>query len=143
MGHSITTNTERMTFHGIDPVLQRGDAYSNERQDCTVHATAIAAQIPYYQAHDLLARFGRRPRHGIPYISFVRNLREPVGAYRIERVRMPETVTLAKFLRDFPKGRFVVRKSGHVFAVIDGIQYDSLPNGPKVRITHIYHFVKD
>ena len=132
-----------MTFHGIDPVLQRGDAYSNERQDCTVHATSIAAQIPYYQAHDLLARFGRRPRHGIPYISFVRNLREPVGAYRIERVRMPETVTLAKFLRDFPKGRFVVRKSGHVFAVIDGIQYDSFPNGPRVRITHIYHFVKD
>ena len=104
------------------------------------------AQIPYYQAHDLLARFGRSPRHGIPYLSFVCNLRERgecVGAYRIERVRMPETVTLAKFLRDFPKGRFVVRKSGHVFAVIDGIQYDSFPNGPRVRITHIYHFVKD
>ena len=143
MGHSITTNTERMTFHGIDPVLQRGDAYSKERQDCTVHATSIAAQIPYYQAHDLLARFGRSPRHGIRYLSFVRDLRERVGAYRIERVHMPETVTLAKFLRDFPKGRFVVRKSGHVFAVIDGIQYDSLPNSPRVRITHIYHFVKD
>ena len=135
-----------MTFHGIDPVLQRGDAYSNERQDCTVHATSIAAQIPYYQAHDLLARSGRRSRHRIPYLSFVCNLRERgerVGAYRIEKVHMPRIVTLAKFLRDFPKGRFVVRKSGHVFAVIDGIQYDSFPNGPKVRITHIYHFVKD
>ena len=132
-----------MTFHGIDPVLQRGDAYSNERQDCTVHATSIAAQIPYYQAHDLLARFGRSPRHCIRYLSFVRDMRERVGAYRIEIVHMPETVTLAKFLRDFPKGRFVVRKSGHVFAVIDGIQYDSFPNGPRVRITHIYHFVKD
>ena len=133
-----------MTFHGIDPVLQRGDAYSNERQDCTVHATSIAAQIPYYQAHDLLARFGRSPQHCIRYLSFVRDLQqERVGAYRIERVHMPETVTLAKFLRDFPKGRFVVRKSGHVFAVIDGIQYDSFPNGLRVRITHIYHFVKD
>ena len=133
-------------FKRFNPYFQRGDAHSNERNDCTVHATAIAAQIPYYQAHDLLARFGRRPGRGFQYISFVfecNRKQERVGGYRVEQVLMPGIVTLAKFLRDFPKGRFVVRKSGHVFAVIDGIQYDSTSNGCRTRITHIYHFVKD
>ena len=145
-------------YHPIEPNTQRGDAFASERSDCTVAATAIAAQIPYYEAHKLLAEFGRKSRHPVRYtafISWLKGLALPVGKYHVERVQMPsclpanrlrafgpftQSVTLAQFLRDFPKGRFVVRISGHVFAVIDGVQYDGSPNGSRCKITDIYHF---
>lgn len=59
-------------------------------------------------------------------------------------MRRPQAyVTLGQFLKDFPKGRFVVRKSGHVFAVIDGKQFDAIPNGMRCRLTGVYHFAKE
>lgn len=128
--------------------------------DCTVHATAIAAQIPYYEAHQLLARFGRRPRHGVNYNAFISGVcvlsEGKIGAYRVQRVkigshdsgerlmRRPQAyVTLGQFLKDFPNGRFVVRKRGHVFAVIDGKQFDASPNSLRCRLTGVYHFAKE
>ena len=46
------------TYRPIDAGTQRGAEFAHEHMDCTVHATAIAAQIPYFEAHELLARFG-------------------------------------------------------------------------------------
>ena len=63
-----------------------------------------------------------------------------IGAYRVQRVNLDKSVTLGQFLKDFPNGRFVVRKSGHAFAVIDGKQFDASPNGMQCRLTSVYHF---
>ena len=146
------------TFRAIDAGTQRGE-FANEDRDCTVRATAIAAQISYKEAHALLALHGRKNRRGILYSVFLNRLKAhggQIGSYRVESVKMPDcwltriwtfglptkSVSLARFLKDFPKGRFVVRTRGHVFAVIDGQQYDTAPNGPRCKITGIYHFTK-
>lgn len=142
---SIELVWREKSWRAIDADMQRGPDYIGERKDCTVHATAIAAQIPYFEAHALLARFGRKPRKGISYASFVTMLKVQhitIGEYRVERVTLDRPVTLSQFLRDFPKGRFVVRRLGHVFAVIDGQQFDTMPNGMRVKLTDIYHFTK-
>jgi len=148
------------SYRMIDAGTQRGAEFAHEHMDCTVHATAIAAQIPYFEAHQLLARFGRRPRRGVKYRDFIAWAMSPtgysitgtkiergpcgkIGAYRVQRVALDKPVTLAQFLKDFPNGRFVVRKSGHVFAVIDGQQFDGSPNGMRCRLTGIYHFTKE
>ena len=145
------------TYRPIDAGTQRGAEFAHEHMDCTVHATAIAAQIPYFEAHQLLARFGRRPRRGVSYRDFIAWATSPtgysitgnkvmmgpkgvIGAYRVQRVNLDKRVTLGQFLKDFPNGRFVVRKSGHVFAVIDGKQFDASPNGLRCRLTGVYHF---
>lgn len=156
--NTITTNTEA-TYRPIDAGTQRGAEFAHEHMDCTVHATAIAAQIPYFEAHELLARFGRRPRHGVKYRDFIAWVTSPalccfnnkvmtgqkgvIGAYRVQRVNLDKPVTLGQFLKDFPNGRFVVRKRGHVFAVIDGKQFDSRPNGMRCRLTGVYHFAQE
>ena len=143
------------TYRPIDAGTQRGAEFAHEHMDCTVHATAIAAQIPYFEAHELLARFGRRPRHGVKYRAFIAwatsptgcsitgNPRGVIGAYRVQRVNLDKSVTLGQFLKDFPNGRFVVRKRGHVFAVIDGKQFDASPNGLLCRLTDVYHFAQE
>ena len=140
------------TYRPIDAGTQRGAEFAHEHMDCTVHATAIAAQIPYFEAHELLARFGRRPRRGVKYRDFIAWATSPItwatspspkgviGAYRVQRVKLDKPVTLAQFLKDFPNGRFVVRKRGHVFAVIDGKQFDASPNDLRCRLTGVYHF---
>ena len=145
------------TYRPIDAGTQRGAEFAHEHMDCTVHATAIAAQIPYFEAHELLARFGRRPRRGVKYRDFIAWATSPtgysitgnkvmmgprgmIGAYRVQRVNLDKRVTLGQFLKDFPNGRFVVRKRGHVFAVIDGKQFDASPNGLRCRLTGVYHF---
>ena len=40
-----------------------------------------------------------------------------------------------------PKGRFILRKAHHVFAVIDG-RVSNLETGARTRITNIWHFTE-
>lgn len=125
----------------------------NERADCTVAALASAAGMPYREAHAVLKKAGRVSRKGFKFrlwldnqcaIACMKNTTFQVGNYKVMRVRFPEyrsTITLAKFLRDFPKGRFILRKAHHVFAVIDG-RVSNLDTGARTRITNIWHFTE-
>ena len=120
----------------------------NENHDCTVVALAAAADIPYREAHAILAKAGRRPRKGFKFrlwldnqcfMARMKNRDVVFGNYRVQRVRMDWPVTLAKVLRDFPRGRFIARKRSHVFVVNDG-QVLNLWQGVRTRITNLWYF---
>jgi hypothetical protein len=120
---------------------------SVENNDCTVVALSIALSLPYGVAHAILARYGRRNGKGFQLIQWLRQYGK-VNLYGFKATVVDCTPfecgrariypTLAKVRRDFPRGRFIVRKPGHVFAMIDGVVHDSA--GQRTRITSIVAF---
>lgn len=98
--------------------VANGD-FPTERRDCSVRALAIALGIPYREAHESFRIAGRRHGEGTPLV---------ISAWVHKRHGMetmrPFRPTLAQFLRENPKGRFVVHRRGHAFAIIDGVVHD-------------------
>ena len=107
-----------------------------ERRDCTVRALAIAAQIPYADAHAALELAGRKHRHGVRMVDALDELQ---ALFKIEKV-VPsyDTRTLGKFVKKFPTGRYLCRISNHCFAVVDGVVHDLAILGSRVRITNVW-----
>lgn len=117
------------TLYGETP-----DEYSRERKDCAVRAIKVAFDLTYKDAHDrykAAGRLDRRPTPGHITSKVVASLggSEPLLGNR---------VTVAKFLREHPKGRYVVRVYRHVFAVIDGVAHDWAGEGPRRRVRIFY-----
>jgi len=117
-------------------VVHHPDRPETEMRDCTVFAVATAARIPYTEAHALLKLAGRRDRYGFALKKFMAG-RKTLGAYNVEHVSVPK-ITLAQFLRDFPHGRFLVRRQGHAFTVVNGAVRDSAPEGARRRIKDLW-----
>lgn len=115
-----------------------------ERMDCTVHALAAATGIAYAQVHAALAAKGRKNGQPFPMP------RAWEGGYfenfRVQTIAFDE-YTLGRFLRTEGKsGRYIVRMMypkrmvGHVFAVVDGVAYDTAPTkrGAYQRLCQIW-----
>ena len=116
------------------------DSYG-EDQDCTVVALSIAAGIPYNVAHDILRAAGRERCRGFRLVGWLRcQYRDgrSVCGYKVTPVNAGRK-TLAQVRRDFPKGRFILRKRGHVFAMIDNEVMD-YGTGNRTRITDLFLF---
>ena len=103
----------------------RAAASIQDRNDCTVRALAIASGIPYAAAHALLKAHGRKQGKGVLTAVVIDAFKDHLGDYVRTSPFMSERPTVASFLRDQPKGTFVVAVRGHVFAVIDGVQHDN------------------
>lgn len=122
-------------------------AFKGERADCGVRSLAIAADVSYAQAYDALARAGRKPRCwsyvsqlALALVSLSRNHRTTMytrggGAYAGV---ITQQFTLKQWLAQHRTGRFIVRRNGHFFAVIDGIVHDHANARTSAR-----HRVKD
>jgi len=112
--------------------------FTTERNDCTVRAIAIAGQIDYKDAHDLVQWHGRRNKgktyNSTPLIdSLFPNCRleSLAGLSRCQW-------TLGQFLKQKLAGRFICFKRGHAFAVIDAIVYDLGTMGTKTKLSQIW-----
>ena len=117
---------------------------SREKDDCSVKALANHIGISYESSHDLHAKAGRRSSKGTSYLTLIgayrskglkctvygRNthsmyLKEYLGVYNTSnpKVRGYSThkgLTVQSFIRDNPKGSFIVCITGHAFCVKDG-----------------------
>lgn len=93
-----------------------------EWNDCAVKAVAVAAGVPYAEAHALLKAAGRRDRRGMKNTLYKDVLR--ALGLALEPVKVPPCTrrTLVDRLR--PTGTYLVRVRGHVFCVKDGVQVD-------------------
>ena len=89
-----------------------------QRADCTVVALAIASDIPYSKALEVMKKFGRKD-NGCSYKTKkkVTRIFKEVG---LKATQVKRSGTLDKFLRQFPKGVYYCLKRGHAFVVIDG-----------------------
>lgn len=94
-----------------------------ERADCTVSALACVASVPYEWAHEIAKVNGRRG--GAAFSAAVMIEAAKANGIKFHKLRFSRRRTLAKFLREYPTGRFYVRTRGHAFAVVDGVVADS------------------
>lgn len=104
-----------ITFESCLPVTKA----FNETNDCTVKAVAIAGDMPYIKAHQILAECGRKHRKGHTYTKYVPALKD--AGYNVKQLHDTgaKTVsTLHKYLE--PNKRYLVRVRGHVLAYVNG-----------------------
>jgi len=94
-----------------------------ENYDCTVVALANAASLPYEQAHNILRKSGRED-------GDTHWMEQGLAVYESEKlgnvIAFETRAMLDDFLKEHPEGRFIARKQGHVFAVVDGIVHEDI-----------------
>ena len=98
--------------------------------DCAVRAIAIAAGMEYPEAHKMLKKAGRRDDNVFRTAEFMKHKRR-INGYKVTKVESTlielECYFVSDFVKQYNKGRYLVRYPGHVFAVIDGVLIDSAP----------------
>lgn len=144
MAHSYTTLNRALTMRAkpalASVIEQRGECAANERADCTVIALSIGLGIPYDVAYRMLEAAGRRPNHGFGLSAWLRGksqIGDMLCGYKVTSVHVP-WLTLTQVRHDFPKGRFIVRKRGHVFAMLDGVVLDMNGAGGRTLVTDLF-----
>jgi hypothetical protein len=117
---------------GSFEAVPRPSGFSNEHNDCVVRALANATGMSYEDAHVRAAAAGRRPGKACSW-DIVCAVFDPAGE-RHWLGKRSRSFTLARFLRTFPKGVFMVHINRHVFTVRDGVVLDTAPNGMRTRV---------
>lgn len=92
-----------------------------DKGDCVVRAIATATGCSYAQASGILAAAGRKMKKGTDRSVSLEVNEKWLAMKRLEHA---EGLDLGTFIRLAPKGRFVVYKARHAFAVIDGTLHD-------------------
>lgn len=100
-----------------------------QRNDCTVRALAIAGSLSYDDAYDLLKEAGRKCSRGFQFSAWL-NRQGWAARISFPAVKGQRRMNPATFVQRFPKGRFICQVAKHVFAVIDGVVFDSFENRP-------------
>ena len=128
-------------------------APSEDCNSCALNATSIALDVPYYDVYKVYKAFGRVHGRGSSWLMMACSINWLMNAekdYQIENEediikvkgnwKMPThlNITLKKFAELFPKGRYIVVKSQHALALIDGVWYDNHEPNPKARVKHFY-----
>ena len=123
--------------------------------DCVARAIAIATQKPYREVHDALvvgtvdhvitdtSEHGKwvRRKGGVRYFDVDHGCDDKVYGRYLESLGWKFTATPSRgpgkvHLRadELPSGRLVVRISGHLVAVIDGVIRDTFDSGRNGRV---------
>ena len=116
-----------------------GTAEFLEKYDCTVVALSIALDIPYWVAHERLRVAGRDNGKPFRFEAWM-NAMPTVCGYSVSRWNAYGH-TLSHILRNCAKGRFILKKNHHVFAMIDGMVHDH-GIGSSTKIYQVWKFVK-
>lgn len=122
--------------------LSESSSFHRERNDCTVKALAIAGDLTYGVAHTMMAKRGRRPRNGAFYAHVFDALKE-IGKTvdEVTKYEAFKDIKTIKSLQDLRlNGCYIIRVSGHMLAMKDGIIHD-WTNNRLHRIKSIHRVV--
>jgi hypothetical protein len=135
-GHEEQTRREQMNWVKNDGG-RAAAGYRGQTDDCTTRAIAIAAQLPYQEAYELVNRYGaleRRSskrrggrssaRRGV-YIPTIRKIMTDLGWTWTPTMRIGSGCKVHLRADELPKGRLVVSVSRHTTSVIDGVLHDT------------------
>lgn len=99
--------------------------------DCVTRAITIATEGDYREVYDALAGFRhaltgkpKSAREGIPRKAYDAYL-ELVGWRWTPTMKIGQGCTVHLRADELPSGRLIVRLSGHLAAVVDGVVYDT------------------
>jgi hypothetical protein len=127
---------------------------SSDRRSCTVNALAITTGVSWEIAHAALKSAGRKNGRGVYMVQVIRSRKlEDSGFYFTEipvdaragfkhftngQPYNPNRVTLDRFAREHRTGAYYLIKSGHAFALVDGVVRDWQANGSRSLIQRAY-----
>lgn len=107
--------------------------------DCVVRAIALATDTPYDDALSLVEEYGDLGYRGGAYMhSIVHGLHFHERTYHgkvfkwqpFQAIKGHPRMNPMSFCQKFKTGRYIVKTACHVFAVVDGIAYDTFAERP-------------
>lgn len=117
-----------------------------QKNDCTVRAVALATQISYDAAYELLAAAGRKCSKGFAFKPWA--AAAVVNGYGFEwqavrKQRGRPRLGLALFCQFYPTGTYIVLVKRHVLTVIDGVCHDCFISDAQQPVQGFWQVVKD
>lgn len=104
--------------------------FTGDAGDCVTRAIAIAAELPYREVYDALSDLEqargrpRSARNGVSKRSYAAYLAK-LGFEWTPTMAIGSGCRVHLRASELPSGRIIVRLSGHISAVIDGIVRDT------------------
>jgi len=95
--------------------------FESERADCTVIALAMALNVPYEFAHQVLKTHGRKDKRGFYIEKAIQSVCKELG-FTAKQIKRSGSVR--KFIKNNPAGNFLCTKRGHAFAIIDSVPFN-------------------
>lgn len=92
--------------------------------DCTVRAFALAHDISWYRAYDLLSEYARKQCIVIDDINFIDDFLNERYEYECFKCE-DKTITVAQICERYPSGIYLVTMNGHITCIINGCIYDT------------------
>jgi hypothetical protein len=121
----------RPTLEGYNP---KGD-----KNNCTVVTLAAVTGIPYPEAYEICKKAGRKDGKGMyshELIAYFNRNHSDKGKFKEIDLNGRSRMSLNKFLYNYPRGHFYVRKRSHVFTVSNGVVLDMICDvGKKTQVT--------
>ena len=117
-------------------VKQLEDITNTDRNNCALNAMAIILNKPYYEVYRTFLDHGRKGGRGasVKMITVALNvLKQGSPEKAINNFQMPTKIkmSLSRFAKQYPKGKYYVIKSRHALALIDGVWYDNQEPNPR------------
>lgn len=127
-----------------------------EKNDCTVRALANASGMDYFDAHNLLSKYGRKKYCGAKF-GTMHNAYRDAGfllnsvhgttgqaryVARVTKRIAEDGVTLAKILPKLAFGEYIVNITGHAVAVVNGKIIDTFDNPAGKRVIAVFKKVE-
>lgn len=98
---------------------------NNDTNCCTVVALSIVTGENYIYCHEYLSKYGRKYRKGMNTLDVIDALEELKG-HVVEDLGYSNDnrITINRFIKENPRGRFYCLVRGHAIAIVDGVLHD-------------------
>ena len=119
------------------------DPTLSDRNNCALNAMAIVLNKPYYDVYRTFKDHGRVTGKGssVRMITTALNvLKQGSPEKAINNWQMPTKIkmSLAKFAKQYPNGKYYVIKSNHALALINGVWYDNQVPNPRSYVKYFF-----
>ena len=136
----------------MEYVKQLADITLSDRNNCALNAVSIALTKPYYSVYRTFKSLGRRGGRGSSInqitraINLLKNdITEGEDLLNKKDKLLSEwqdptylKISLDKFAKLYPNGKFIVIKSRHALALVDGVWYDNTMPNPRAYVKCFY-----
>ena len=133
----------------MEYIKQLTDDTGMDRNNCALNAMAIVFNLPYYEVYSKFKQFGRVGGQGSSLVTvtavlncfrWYREANVPITKWIKTKGKNPTQLkmTLAKFARQYPTGKYYVIKSNHALALIDGVWYDNQVPNPRSYVKYFF-----
>ena len=109
------------------------EGFGNQRNDCTVRAIVCAFGVKYKEAFHLLMAMGRKTHKAYKF--------EILGDEFFERLEAKGTYR--KFREAHMVGTFIIKVTGHVFALVDGKTMDIAAVKARKHVFHAWRITEE